>query len=907
VIERLRFVTKRRDGQTLIIAMFVLFIMLFLGLVFVGLIARNLFFSQRATNVTTADNFSEAGIRYAHQQLLTSPEGADWRPDPDNLPVANATDPDYEWLRAPDPGLPGDLGGPKDPISRLGTGCYSRILFDKGRALIRLTYDPARFDPNAPDRTLARYMKIESVGRVGAFRLNDPTLRQGATGTLFKRKVAYAAIGITDYARFDTNIDRKAEPVELGIPGDFGAFYGGANVSIPMTIGNAAAMARYGAASSENYGGSIRINSGLKIYGDLRLYLNPTLGDKLLVVGDIQYADQNSRAQIFSHTLANPVDVRTSADPSFSTYGNRVRDNRRWQDPQGYPRAVERLEPPIINQVDVATGRERYRAATRDSGKWYVGSNGRYFNSGQIGYGEGVYVDNEDDTQAEVTEFAGGASLRADWLKPGGSENWQGPFYIPPGAYIQLLPDGFRITRNSKNDDETWRTPLNVRTSLHSLRFWVTPDANSPTGMSIYDEFSSPQNRRSFNGVIYCEGNIRVRGIIPQNSQLTIVSNATAYIEGSIIKYRDASGNTTSMASILAKDYVALNSTMFVGPTVGSPMTVEPDTQDVVAPYHINVEQLKPFTAQFSFALSPGGYTGDAGRNPRLYVRHSASARASYINILMNYGAAPANSEYLFENTPPNAAGFFYGTQNWIPGYGLADSADQVFPRYEHRSFQIFPTPGNFGSYALDLNGLDNTVTFQSGPRISTASGNRPYYLSAVTVQPMDVKIEAMVYAQQGSFFVIPGPWFNPNPNDRRDRFSNQLTRLNNFGAYPDYPFYGEPLDIRVSIIGAVAENFAPQMSDQEEWLRHWAWIPKEFGASGTHIPTEHEPPGFNSSPYVPNLAVVYDPCFSTASVNGIIDQNAQPLRTDRFGRWLPPTPKLPVSPQLLYFGEVRP
>lgn len=895
----------RREGQTLIIAMFVLFIMLFLGLVFVGLIARNLFFTQRATAVTTADNFSEAGIRYSHEQLLTSPEGADWRPMPDNLPTTMATDPDYEWLRAPDPNTPGDLGGPD------GYGSFTRILFDRGRALVRLSYEPYRTD------ALSRYIKIESVGRVGAFRRNDPTLRSGATGTLVRKKIAYVAIGITDYARFVHNLDRRPEPVDLGVPADIGAMFGGANVNVPMILGDAAGMARWGTGPLVSYGGPMRINGNLKIHGDLRVFLNPDLGDKMVVAGTIQYADASSKGRVFTHYAPGGLNVLDSNDTTFLTYGGLVRDEKRFADSQGYPREVERLEPPIIDQVDAATGRTRYRSLTRESGKWIVGSDGRYFNTGANGYGEGVYVNNEGDVQKDVQEFSGGTSARSDWLRPNsGSPNWQGPYYIPPGCYIQLLPDGFRITRNSKDDSGTWRNPANERTPKHSMRFWLIDDAQNPGQTLIYNEYMTAQTAAPFNGVIFAEGNVRILGVIPVNRQLTVVSGGTIYVEGNIIRPPDPADpqeKSKSLIALLAHDYVALNTTQFVGPALETALNIEPDAQDVIAPYHINVEPLRPLVLRFGMGADPAAYSGDNGRHPRLFIRHSASSRPSYMNLLVNYGFAPANSEYLFSSAAPNAAGFFFAGQQWIPTYGLADAADQVFPRYEQRSFPLLPTPGNFGQYTLSVDGLDNTLTFLSDTQISTPTGNRPYYVSMVAVQPLDIRIDALMYAQQGSFFVIPGPWFNPNPNDRRDRFTNEAARLNNFGAYAEYPFYGEPLDVKIHINGAVSENFTPQMADQQEWMRHWAWIPKEYGASGTHIPTEHEEPGFGQSPYVPNLIVTYDQSFGTANQFGRVFQKgqapplAQVLRYDVYGRMLPAAPRLPVSPQIMYFGEVRP
>ena len=193
------------------------------------------------------------------------------------------------------------------------------------------------------------------------------------------------------------------------------------------------------------------------------------------------------------------------------------------------------------------------------------------------------------------------------------------------------------------------------------------------------------------------------------------------------------------------------------------------------------------------------------------------------------------------------------------------------------------------------------------------------------------------MYAQEGSFFIIPGPWFNPNPNDRRDRYEARVAALGGdanatlvadserqaaFGASRDIPFYGEPLDVRVVINGAVAENMPPPISQQTEWLKKWGWIPGKLGASGNNIPVAHTRGTRYSAttPVVPNFTVNYDPTLATAKLRGFaatndvsayvrtewIDYNKDGVRQAGELRPLPPLPRLPVSPTLAYFGEVN-
>ena len=114
-----------------------------------------------------------------------------------------------------------------------------------------------------------------------------------------------------------------------------------------------------------------------------------------------------------------------------------------------------------------------------------------------------------------------------------------------------------------------------------------------------------------------------------------------------------------------------------------------------------------------------------------------------------------------------------------------------------------------------------------------------------------------------------------------------------------------EPIDCRVSIVGAISQNLPAPISRQAEWLQKWGWIPMEIGGTGRFIPWQHVPEGFDLLGHrgVPNFIVIHDTALAGASADGGLN----PLRTDIFGRALPPTPRLPVSPTLVYFGEVNP
>lgn len=177
-----------------------------------------------------------------------------------------------------------------------------------------------------------------------------------------------------------------------------------------------------------------------------------------------------------------------------------------------------------------------------------------------------------------------------------------------------------------------------------------------------------------------------------------------------------------------------------------------------------------------------------------------------------------------------------------------------------------------------------------------TLAYNRPYWISRVVTSPMDIRIEAVLYAQDGSFFVIPGEWMNTDVDDQRGptalgslRYSDpvragwrkeDLVDANGNLKPSAWPFYGEPPDIRVVIDGAISENLPADKDYQTAWSQHWGWTP------------ESRPDGTESAHAGEGLVYLYD------------NDLRIPLRYDKFSRPLPPMPALPVSPDLVFFGE---
>lgn len=1068
---------NRQSGQTLIIALLILGVLLILGFVFLGLISRNITSTGRAQQRSVANDLAEAGIRFVHGQLLTNPQAADWRPQ-ETLPIgydpianpgyphfaANVPrDPDYQYLRpaprAGDPGFPNDKGGPD------GLGPYSRVEFDAGRAVVRSLYGPsdANVFSNNPAGALRlpgrakNYIIIESIGKPGKVNANDPTTAGDVRGEREKiqsrKLIAFASIGITEQAFFVTNKFRVSRPAEFGAPNETGVAYddrvGGPSpvpaVQIPTQIGDQQLLPNLTGGTSLGpvpYGGSVYINADLVVHGRVTAYLNRYLGDSWDVAGKVIGADDtNAQLQIAAadvngagnwtfgaFTLTNVSGTSLDSNSqTFSTATGLVRDGLVAQDRDGYNRSLRRKEPPSFLVEDPVTHESVYRQMTRDSGA--VGPAG---NTGSFGHGQGVYTNNTSDRQnrndeqgREVAETS--ESLVFDWLNPNNGQagtGWQGVYYIPRGAYLQLVPDGFIILRDSRAPvgERTWRNPDGSDTSNSVNRYKIVRTGNglfiansyTPFGAGVTLNTATPAqieaSGQPFTGVVYFEGNVRVRGTIPTDVQLTVVSGATIYIEGSITKgivrtqaAFDQTGpvgqritmTSRSMLMLAAKDYVAVNTSQFFGP---APTQVIEEVNDLPSASEHNPIRMRrnatpgypsSYNLRAEFLLDPNSgnpanpsmwkpYSaayeefGTANFiNPGLLITHTMDdgpAANSFISMDINYGVG--NWGYLFDLnrtpaiTPINVFDPFqknnasdynpYATPGFTePGYGAAQQNRgliygigaenwQRYSKFETTFFPLaqsngaagaygtwptIPVPAEHGTYTL-LAQETNDLTLRFND--IGANPSNDYLIARAAIMPNDIRIEASVFAEDGSFFVIPSPWFNPNANDRRDIYLTrvaavgaaqaQLERLENYGSAPVTPFYGEPVDVKVRFVGAISQNMPAPMSQQGEWLKKWGWIPRTIGdvrdtGTGNNrlIPEQHVPDGYDLSTdlYVPNLVITYDPvlgsgrAWNPANTSPFSPANPA-IRTDAQGRMLPPMPRLPVSPTLAYFGEVN-
>lgn len=1068
---------SRQRGQTLIIAILVLGVLLILGVAFAAIISRNITETGRASRRTVASDLAQAGVKFAHNQLMNSAMGADWRPEvtpPVGIAANFTKDPDANYLREAtffqveiDPvNRPGftvtDLGGP-DYL-----GAFSRVSFDRGRALVRIRYAPSAYDQFSSatgalrDAGKARgHLVIESVGRsgtlddqgrvdpnqllstsvqitgfadgnalrdtLGAIKAADSTVQNT------RKMIAFASVGFLESMYYITDIYNTHSPAPIGFPtaGVAGLFtdqsgVGNVYEGFPVAVGRVFGSNTSGLANIDVTnarwdtlpgGGSIYSNTALEVHGANQIFLNRALGEQINSVGGIQSANSSAAIQFNIYSLnlnpapqwrewalanGDPINspqtlnatLLNSRNPQFTTMFGVLQDGRTGDDQSGYNRETKPKLAPSITATNPQSGLNRYVQLTQSTGM--ANPNGTLW--GEFGHGEGVYVDSNERGNRRGSDASKGfdpqKSLPNDWLNPNNaaSQGWQGPYYIPNAPHVQLLPDGFEIRRDTRSANPFWRDGTGVSSGSTYCRYWVRRVGNQNW---IVDSVANPgfdpltgdftTAGRMFNGVMMFAGDVRVRGVIPTDQQISLVSMGTIYIEGSITKgivdpWTNAllTRPSTSMIGLLAKDYVTVNTTMFFGPKVGESPKPKSTNPLPNTPNPLELDASSDIVMSTELLLNP------IGNDPSVwqpYATGYASADGNGLlssNIVMAVSAddngpsflgmdvtatafnnASITSNFLFQTTllgaVTNGAAGTYPTPVplTIPEYGLADPTVNAYPKFESWAMPVFDPAGAWNAYtpvqrrlqSQPANATGNYDLAMQSPTdfrmFLNPIGSQPsknVLVARTAITPADVRIEAVIYAQNGSFFVIPGQWFNTNPDDLRSAFEanytpgdnsddlnttaldyggnpNLLTaqqrRYERYGVSPEVPFYAEPLAVRISIVGSVSENMPAPMAMQAEWLKKWGWMPRRLGGTGRALPAQHVPGGVLAPGQltVPNLNLSYDPVLATAAVpvNATVTAPLQAVRLDADGRMLPPIPRLPVSPTLAYFGDINP
>ncbi len=942
----------RRSGQALLIAVLLMMAILLIGIFFVAIVTYNQSSSSRHEDMLLAQALAEGGVRYADHMLRYSPQGADWRPPDPPAQYQGAaeydpgfwgadgvqyTEDDYytetEISRGWAPLRNGTLAAPggyvrrgftryPDPRQPGSTSAeVNNFTLGRGYFLLRVTYDPdPPYEANDPTPHVADpmscHIKIESIGRVEGVEV-------------YRKLLAYKPVPLLNYLRYVTDGTNTGKPAQLG----FAPF---------MDMNNDGLLTAPVEWIPCVYEGPIKINSALEVAGApnagsastkfrLTTQTGGTAGvssngylrdDTVQVAAGVDMLNGVSNAAEVAVDGGAPVQLLPSSDPAFTTVGGRVADGQEAMDSSGYSRFDSALAPPSITLSADVTGAERYRELTRDSGDLVLDpATGSYVNSGTWGHGAGVYVDNNDDVQF-ADASTGKHDLEAlidDWQRPqsasglrSADSGWNALYttYAPVGIEIELLPTEAAAggtpsaTAPAAPGSVWWPNHIagepGIKLTRHDGTWKRADGTDSGDKVMVVDYPLWP------NQVIFAEGNVRIKGQLPpaardgtgnltRSYDLTVVSNATIYIDGQILSPQDVDATVrdedNTKVALLARDCVCLNTTQVV-PQLTSGVPAVPDDEE------------NPNDREQHWELSPGSdgrtyslwWWGEspAGNTINLVVKQTAADPGpSGVGLTLWDAASGTYTPFVFAApapTPPlvDTTFLFVPPGTVLPGGVAAPTSycsTAIAPNWEALATSPPTVPWDITSYLNTGVGVKNAVVFKhEDPHLS--AGSTDYWVKKWKVEQLDgsgnpvgaigARVNAVVYAERGCWYVLTS-----------DYFDKQATGADavRFRRY----------NYKITFKGAIAENFTARVGAVRGWTDRTAFPEAYTGGALSQ---------WGTIKYIfdESLRIARDQALTT--LVGVDRSSPDVLASAQSN--LPKLPLLPVSPDLVYYGEAQ-
>lgn len=939
-----------RRGQALLVAVLLMMAILLVGILFVALVTYNQAQSTRHEDLLAAQALAEAGIRYATDQLENSPLGADWRPpeppvqytdgslDPDfwgsdGLPDTDddyyiSTDVDRGWsglvdgttgeyvrrgfTRVPDPRRPSATAAPA------GSG-----LMGRGYFLLRVSYEPWEpGDAGTPD-PVNWNLKIESIGRV------DGT-------QVFRRLVAYKPVPLLNYARWVHDATNTGRTAQLGIPPYIDMDNDG---TIPAGTSTAPSVEFL----STTIRGPVRVDAALQVAGAPALDPSGTvleastkfeLLDRVSTAGyprhDIIEAAEGialmdditnaAEVTVDDGTTTTTSYVLPSTDPAFDGMGGHLRDGQAGTQ-AGASRFVAQLSPPQLSLGDGVTGMDRYRALTRDAGGTveFPAGSGEYVNSGQWGFGAGIYIDNWDDVQFNHSI----QQLMTDWQRPNSrsgitmaDSGWNALLttYSPPGVEITFLPtetvppltwaDLYSATAPAPPGKTWWPNHTAGQPGIMITRYdrtWRNADGSDSGERTIVFDYPTPWLDGTAGPVRYpvilAEGNVRVKGQLPpalvggtglrRTYDMLVVSGGTIYIDGQILRpnnYLSApvAEEFNSTVALLARDCVCLNATQIVPQLTAGTAPAAPD--DPLNPSDLNKHwELAPGSdGSASSTWFWGGTPNGAG--VALVVRQAAADPGPSGVSLTPWVSGTGYTNYVFGAPPAPMVGTTFALVppgTILPGAVVPPqpyAVEAVAPQWAPYRDPAAALPWDLATYVDPTPGLSNGFVLRhADPNLG--AGSTSYWLkkwkiaefngNGLPVGGINAQVNAVVFAERGCWYVLNG-----------DYFDDQV-------AGPD-AVYDRRYNYQVTFTGTIAENFTASVEAVQDWTDKLAY------------PAEYSGPDISTLTRWGTIEYNFDETLRTVRFHGAVADPINPAAN------LPRMPLQPVSPDLVYYGEAQ-
>ncbi len=613
---------------------------------------------------------------------------------------------------------------------------------------------------------------------------------------------------------------------------------------------------------------------------------------------------------------------------------------------------------PDMSAVHPVTGIARYLQLTAYSGEWL---NGSALNTGMLGQGEGLYIPNDDQDPYQGTGDLD--SLRAQWLNSS-AENWESGIYKPDRYAIEVTLNDWGIgtaqvdalpyialrDRTGKKrftDPKTGQPTDHVNVDYPRNGVIYAPGnlivkGTLPASLAYTGQKNADGTHTylpTFDNAYYAHAKQLPGGwhidsaankprvdyyVAPTNRRydLTIVSGGTIYIEGNLTgpatrteKNPPASrimrGSVyDSKLALLALDNVCLNPTASV--SVASNLLTggtAPNTyfwafnQNPISVSFATAREIRPRT---SLLLRHAGQWTNA--NDTAYIRMAVNGQDYTWNTTPPLGFD--RRDLLFCTRPQLPTLFPTLTQNDIDTKYFPDESNRAANNgygswggglygnnVDPFNAQVWSLtdPTHMATALNDYGGLNTLdLRWQPGPQSTT-----PYLCMAdidnggPMVTGIDLQIDALIYAQRGSWFIIPGAYYNNDPNST---------------LLAPFPQYQEPLDVTITINGAITEDRPAPIEAEEAWTQHWrgANLYWYTGAAGTPAQLD---PGADATSWDPvtwrwknrRVGIIYQ---YDATLARPVCFDVYP--NDDLVYYRPRLPKLPACPDVFSLGEMR-
>lgn len=901
-------------------------------------------------------------------------------------------------VRRGDPGAPGEfirMGFFRFPDPNqvaAGVGAMDNPTIGRGYFLLQVTFDPdppyEPGDPSNQDR-MSGATRIISIGR------------SVEESNVFRRVVAYKPVGLMDQMRWITNKTGQASDAVLGVRANV-------DMDASKTWSPNESLFSYlpGPIRSEvplYWAGQEVVNAPSTVF---RLHTGPAgnegylRDDYVLATRGLYALDDPDAANGAAIQLNGPTGSQAllpvRVDQDAATVPDRVRVGSR---------DIPPLAPPDLEAADPTTGVSRYHALTRDSGRMMRATaddpangikSGEPVNTGFYGGGRGFYINNVNDVQYPGNDGLSDLSLlQSDWLKTpagtGAADAWSGwnplfTTYTPAGVEIEFFPTDKAVLRTCA--DGTW---LNTPPTSPGTLWWPGHVDGEP-GIKI-TRHDRPWRRaddlsgawqigedsgqyvmvidypRYPNAVIMAEGNVRVKGILPARDtanrdrtyDVTVVSNATIYIDGQLMTAQDVSGRRygtndpstgvldedTAKIALLARDSVCLNPTQLVPQlTRNAPARPDDEANPTLVDQHWELgaspDQVAYTQWRFGWPDIDWNNDGIGDGAPGANVPAGISINLTPIHTGADPGPSGMGMIVHQETPDPAATPPFINTDHvfdpanvdrylfmFVPPGALFGGIPTPAPAASNAILPVWQTPGNTPSLPFDNPNvpfdISANVTRDIGPANGVTmtyrdpqigAGATAYLLKKWKVEELipvggndghfdnnspsyefprgavHAKVNALMYAQRGSWFVIPGQYFDPQATTEDLDNDGTITALESL-----YAARFRRYNYEITVRGAIVEDHTAPIGAVQTWTNRWAYPIYEGTAAAPTLRW-----GTIRYQFDERLRVNRDQALTTLTGAGLTTRSSGSMLTTPESM-LPKLPCLPSSPTLIYTG----